>query len=283
MRPIRCCPLALTHLLLAVSCADPTPRGPFATPIDIHLTRYIGRLVTVDALVGTDTARLILDTGGGETIVSRAMAAKLGCRPSGRSVGFRMNGDRVELGLCPAATLIIGGVPFVHDQIGIWDVQQLLPAGAPPVDGVLSLKTFANQPFTLRLAEQRLTLETSQSFREEIAAMTRLRSRLATGPDGDELTLFVRGALMDTAWFLIDNGNLDVVQAAPHLRGGTDTAAAGTWTATLTLEGLPGVRTTFRTRDIIYDGVLSEEFLRLWIVAFNLSANEVWAARAPGN
>jgi hypothetical protein len=192
-----------------------------------------------------------------------------------------MNGDRIDWAFCPAVTLTIGGVPYAHDRIGIWDVRVLLPPGAPPVDGVLSLKTLAHQPFTLRLAERRLTLETGQSFRKQVGGMTRLSSRVATGPDGDELTVFVRGAVADTGWFLIDNGNLDVVQARPQLRGRNDSSLGQTWEATLTIEGLTGVPTTFHTRDIIYDGVLSEAFLRLWTLAFDLSANEVWAARVP--
>jgi hypothetical protein len=93
--------------------------------------------------------------------------------------------------------------------------------------------------------------------------------------------VFVRGTVDDTLWFLLDSGNLDVVQAAPHLRNRTSSSSGAPWEAELTLDGLSGVRTMFRTRDIIYDGALSEEFLRLWVLAFDLSANAVWAARTP--
>lgn len=213
MRPIPLTYLAAVLATCAVmACAsDERPQSAHATPVEVALAPYVGRLVTIDAVIGTDTARLIFDTGGGETVISPAIAERLGCAPSGRSVGYRMNGDRIDFTYCPAVTLTIGGVPFLHDQIGVWDVQALLPPGVPPVDGVLSLKTLAGQPFTLRLKEQRLTLETSQSFREQVDGMSRLRSRLATGVDGDELTVFVRGAVRDTAWFLMDSGNLDVV------------------------------------------------------------------------
>lgn len=269
--------VAMLTSSLVVACV---PHGALETPVDVTLAPYVGRLLTVDAMVGGDTVRMIFDTGGGETVVSPAIAKRLGCTPSGRSVGYRMNGDRIEIASCPAVTLTIGGVPFAHDRIGVWDVQALLPAGVPPVDGVLSLKTLAQVPFTLRLAERRLTLETGGSFRRQVAGMRRLHSRLATGSDGDELTVFVRGVVADPAWFLIDTGNLDVVQAGPHLGRRTASSAGDTWEAELVLEGLPGVRTTFRTRDIIYDGVLSEEFLRQWTLAFDLSANEVWASHA---
>ncbi len=83
----------------------------------------------------------------------------------------------------------------------------------------------------------------------------------------------------DKIFAKMDSGNLDVVQAGPHLQSARSSDAAETWDAELTLDGLPGVPATFRTRDIIYDGVLSESFLRQWIFAFDLSVNQVWAAR----
>jgi len=273
--------LNLIALLLApwvlASAPGEVARAPLASPVDVPLVPYVGRLLTLDAMAGTEPVRLIFDTGGGETILSPRIAARLGCTPSGRSIGYRMSGERIALAFCADVTLTIGGVPFPHPEIGVWDVGAILPAGVPPVDGVVSLKTFAAQPFTLRLAERRLTLETGRSLGRQTAGMTRLRSRLATGTDGDELALFVRGAVNDPAWFLVDSGNLDVVQVGTHVRGAPP-GAGETWDAELTLEGLPGARTTFRTRDLIYDGVLSEEFLRRWTLAIDLSGNAVWAA-----
>jgi len=285
LRPAFTRRVSLVAATFAVTCtSSESPSETKGAPVDVALSPYLGQLLTVDALVGSDSVRLIFDTGGGETVVSPAIAARLGCVPSGRSVGFRMNGDRVDVTFCPAVTLVLGGVSFAHDRIGVWDVQALLPEGAARVDGVLSLRTLATRPFTLRLAERRLTLETAASFRRQIEGMHRLRSRLATGSDGDELTVFVRGVVEDTAWFLVDSGNLDVVQVGPHLRGGGVAPAGqdGAWEAVLTLDGLPGVPATFRTRDIIYDGVLSEEFLRQWTLAFDLSVNGVWAAPRLG-
>jgi hypothetical protein len=260
--------------------ADETQQQVPAAPVDVPLTSYLGRLVTVDAAVGADTVRLIFDTGGGETVISPRIAEQLGCTPSGRSIGYRMTGERIAFSYCPAVTISIGGMPFRHDQIAVWDVQALLPDGVPPVDGVLSLKTFAAQLFTLRLEERRLTLETTRTFRQQTEDMSRLQSRIATGPDGDELTVFVHGTVPDTGWFLLDSGNLDVVQARPHYGRPTVPSVSETWEAELRLHGLPAVPTLFRTREIIYDGVLSEEFLRQWTFAFDLSAKAVWAAPA---
>lgn len=271
--------LVAVQLLIPVAACSPddTQLGSLTAPVEVPLTPYIGRLVTIDATVGPKAIRLIFDTAAGETIISPEVASQIGCTPSGRSVGYRMNGERITYAKCPGVTLLIGGIAFAHDEIAVWDVKSVLPEGVPPVDGVLSLKTLARQAFTLQLAERHLIFETITSYRRRIAAMTRLRSRLATGLDGDELTALVRGAAPGAAWYLIDSGNLDVVQAAPYLQG-TPASPDSTWQADLELEGLPALRTTFRTRDIIYDGVLSEEFLSQWNLTFDLSVNEIWAA-----
>ena len=50
--------------------------------------------------------------------------------------------------------------------------------------------------------------------------------------------------------------------------------------STLTLDGLRGTPTVFRTPEMIYDEVLSEAFLRQRVFAFDLAVNAVWAARA---
>jgi len=250
--------------------------------VDVSLEPYIGHLVTVAASIDSIGILLIFDTGGGETIVTPEVAERSGCVSSGRSVGFRMSGERVDVALCTGVTITIGGVHFVSDEVGVWDVNALLPPDVPTVDGVFSLATLAAQPFTLRLAEHRLTLETSQSLARQVLDMNRLQSRVATGTDGDELTVFVRGAVADTAWgwFLIDSGNLDVVQIAPHLHM-SERIVDEPLRGDLTLDGVSAVPTSFRVSDIIYDGVLSEEFLRGFVWTFDLSTNRVWAARIP--
>jgi hypothetical protein len=171
-------------------------------------------------------------------------------------------------------------VSIAHDEIGVWDIGAVLPPDVPPVDGVLSLRTFAKQPFTLDLSEARLILESEESLAARTAGANRLRSRLATGIDGDELTVLVHAGAPAPGWLLIDSANLDVVQLAPHM------SPPGTgdepWEAELRLDGLPLARAQARTRDILYDGALSESFLRGWTLTFDLRSGAVWAAPARG-
>jgi len=251
--------------------------APVEEPVEVPLEPYVGRLVTVEVTAGAMPLRLIFDTGGGETIIGPRVASALGCTPAGRGIGYRANGERLEFRFCPDVTLTIGGVPLAHEEIAVWDVQSVLPADVPPVDGVLSLKSLGSRPFTLRLADRRLVLETAASLEARVPAMTALRTRLATGPDGGELTVFVHAAAPYPGWFLLDSGNLDVVRVSRPLAANE---MADTWEAELALDGLPAVRTGFRAADIIHDGMLSEAWLREWILTFDLAHNRVWAAPA---
>ena len=252
-------------------------------PIEISLNPYVGRLLTVNALVGDDTLKLLFDTGGGETYIGPDVAHRLGCIPSGRSVGFRMSGEMVESQYCHDISLSIGGVSFHHESIGVWDINSVLPEDLPRLDGILSLKTFQNQPFTLDLSSKRLILETKESLEDRTNNMTRLESRISTGPDGSELTIFLRGKLKDYGWFLLDSGNLDVVLVSQHLGNKIfidSTASSNVWESGLKLSNLSSVSTRFRTKEIIYDGALSEEFMSKWIFTFDISNNSIWVSPA---
>lgn len=248
-------------------------------PIEISLNPYVGRLLTVNALVGDDTLKLLFDTGGGETYIGPDVAHRLGCIPSGRSVGFRMSGEMVESQYCHDISLSIGGVSFHHESIGVWDINSVLPEELPRLDGILSLKTFLNQPFTIDLSSKCLILESKKSLEDRTNTMTRLESRIATGPDGSELTIFLQGKIEDNGWFLLDSGNLDVVLVSQNLVNKKlvdSTESSNIWESELKLRNLSSVSTRFRTKEIIYDGALSEEFMRKWIFTFDISINAVW-------
>lgn len=262
---------------LIAACGGPPRDASVAAAVEVPLVPYIGRLVTVDATIQGEPVRLLFDTGGGETFISPAIAGKIGCAPSGRGAGLRASGERIDFQYCPDVTIGIGGLPFDHPQVAVWDVQAVLSEGVPTVDGVLSLNSFARQPVTLDLERRQLTLETAGSLRQRIASMNELQTRFATGSDGDELTVFVRVTAPTAGWFLIDSANLDVVRIADRFRS-PEASAEGTWEAQLKLEGIPGMKTTFRAADIIYDGMLSEEVLRQWTLTFDLAGQRVWAS-----
>ena len=270
--------ILISFIFLVCSESD-SCNNSIEEPVMVTLNPYVGRLVTAKAVVGADTLQLLLDTGGGETFIIPDVARRLGCKPSGRGIGYRMNGEPVTSQYCYNITLTIGEISFHHEMIGVWDINSVLPEELPPLDGLLSLKTFQNQPFTLDLASKCLTLETKYSLDDRVRNMTRLKSRIATGPSGSEMTIFLHGKLREYGWFLLDSGNLDVVLVSPHLdfnRPIDSTKTSDVWEAELNISNLSPKSTRCRTKDIIYDGALSEEFMSDWIFTFDLSSNAVW-------
>ena len=49
------------------------------------------------------------------------------------------------------------------------------------------------------------------------------------------------------------------------------------------LEGLPSHLERYRAKNIIYDGALSQEFMREYVFTFDLSSNAIWACHYREN
>ena len=108
-----------------------------ATPFD-----RIHHLVTVPVLVGERTARFVLDTGIGLTLLSERLCAAIGCRSGGSTfTGRRMSGQEVTVPLATAPPLAFGGATRRDHVVGIMALDGF-PSGARrrgrlPVPGVL--------------------------------------------------------------------------------------------------------------------------------------------------
>jgi len=250
--------------------------------VELRLGPYVGRLVTLTAVVGGDTLPFLLDTGGGETLITPAVAERLRCTPSGRTVGFRMSGERVEFALCDDVTLTLAGHAFPHPDIAVFDIASLLPADWPPLGGVISLKTFADRAITLDLEKARLIIESQASVAKRVAPMTRVPSRVASGTDGRSLTVFLRMRAPTTGWYLLDSANLDVVRVRSHAISDARQAVGDGETSSgpVRFEGAEAVEAQWRVADIIYDGALSEAYLRQWVITLDLPNGTTWVTRA---
>lgn len=253
-------------------------------PIDISLNPYIGRLVTLDTSIGNESLTLLLDTGAGKTGINPAVAQRLGYKISGRSVGFRMSGEIVEFQYCHDVPLSIGGITINHDLMGVWDIHSILPKELPPLDGFLSLNTFKNHPFTLDLKSKKLTLESQETYKNRITNMNKLQTRIGTGMDGTHLDIFVYSRIEDqSGWFLLDSGNLDAILVSNHITNKLHNKSkenSEVWESEFNFNNCDPITSRIRTEKLIYDGVISEEFMRKWIFTFDLGQNSVWCEKS---
>lgn len=260
--------------------------APAEGAIVIPLKPYVGRLRAMDVEVGGDTLLFLFDTGGGETLLTPEVARSLGCAPEGRSVSFRLSGERVQFAYCPHVELRIEGVAFHHREIAVWDLMAILPPGLPRLGGVISLKTFDGMVLSLALHDNQIRIENREALQRLVSDMQPLRVRIATGMDGSALVPFVAvsTAAMDL-WFELDSGNLDHVLLSPHAASllgvvRPDSVSAGErWEAEgviVEVSRLDPVAVDVAVGDIIYDGVLSAKFLEEWIFVLDLGQRLMW-------
>lgn len=254
-----------------------------ASPVEVPLAPYFRELRTVRVVSGADTLSLLLDTGGGHTLVTPAVAQRLGCEPFGRSVGHRMSGEQVEFQWCAGVQLQLEEVNLSSGLLAVFDLAAVLPPELPRLDGVLALKSFTDRVVTFDFAGNRLILESTRSADARRSAHRPLRVRLATGADGSSLTIFVAAsAEPEPIWLLVDSGNLIGTMLSPDGARQLQVPDAGRDHPTpievdLQLIGLPRTPTSALIRDIIYDGVLGANFFFSNVFTLDLRDHEPWA------
>lgn len=271
-------PTSMRRSLLALAVANALTTPTFAqSPVVIPLGHPTPTIRTVRVAVAGDTLDFLFDTGGGVTVIAPEVAARLGCVPSGRSVGFRMTGQMLSGPYCHDVPLLVGGI-VLRDDAGVMDFAKILGPNAPKVAGMISLSTLRGRALTLDLPHDQLVVETPASLATRVRGMTPLAARLATGVSGGELGVFVGVPAGTTMlWLEWDSENNARTFLAPHaatLLGVTDSTGRGA----VALPIAPNVRPVIavQAKDIIHDGVLSARFLERAIWSVHLAAGRLW-------
>ena len=265
------------RILLGLAVAFGAAPALAQAPIIIPLGHPTPTMRTVRVAVAGDTLDFLFDTGGGVTVISPEVAAKLGCVPSSRNVGFRMTGQMLSGPYCHDVPLSVGGIAL-HDDAGVMDFAKILSPNAPKVGGMISLSTLRGRALTLDLPHDRLVVETSASLAKQVRGMTPLAARVATGISGGELSMYIGVPAGSTMlWLEWDSEHNARTFLAPHaaaLLGVTDSTGRGD----IALPLAPSVRPTIavQTRDIIHDGVLSARFLERATWSVDLATGRMW-------
>jgi Aspartyl protease len=248
----------------------------------IVLKKYFGNLKKVDLSINGKSFSFLFDTGGGETFISPEVANFLNKSVYGNSTGFRMTGEVINYQKCDSVLLKSNSAKLFHPSIGVWDVSKVLPKELPKVDGVLSLKSFADKIITLDLANDRIILETPISYQRKIKNMSLLNSRFANGHDGNELIILL-GILKQRRlyWFLFDSGNLDNLllshTTASEWGIQCDTVTQRSELGTLTIQiGRKNFDNEASSKSLIYDGSLNYSIISKSVFLINFSKKQIW-------
>lgn len=266
--------LLVAAFAAASACAAFRPNAPAdarRTTAALALAPYFRELRVVHVMAGDDPLTMLVDTGGGATLITPAVAARHGCQPYGRDVGYRMTGERVEFQRCDAIALSAGGWRRRVEPVAVFDVNALLPKELPALDGVLALDAFRGDTVTLDWPAAAITVHGSEGA---AAALERhgIEARFATGETGRMLSAFVpvaahRGRL----WFLLDSGNLRGTLVGSHVvadRLLDDPAPTGR--LTLAIASRPPAAMPAEVTNLAIDGALGTSFLMQGPVTLDL-------------
>jgi hypothetical protein len=264
--------LAPLLLAAAVPAAD--------APTVLRLEPYVAGLVTLSVDVGGRPSRLIFDTAGGLTLVTPQVAAEIGCRPFGRLTGFRHDGGRLDLERCGPLAVAAGPLR-AEREVAVFDLMALL-GGAPPVDGIVGLDLFETAPVTIDLEAGEVTFETPASLAARSRDAARLAIRLARQAGGAGLDLFVAAeSPQGLLWLEWDSGNSGPVRLAPHAvrQLGWELSAEASSPRELDVAGLGPVAIEALEKEMIYDGLLNNRFVRDFVWTLDLANGALWAKR----
>jgi hypothetical protein len=269
-------------LTLVTLCSVVYTEATRVVPYELLMGEY---LIVEVVVADTIADRWMLDTGAGGNIVSQKLFDRLTCTPAGRLTGFRMMGERLDIDMYQVSSLEAAGMRQENVLIAPWPALDNMG-----ISGILSLKFFEHQPFTINFAGRTLTIETEQSTADRAKSGTEVPIETQRYRD-KALDVFVMVRLGDTvqAEFELDTGSgrrlwidsrfmsklgidsaSDSVTAVPS-EGGmwhlANLSAMSLWEAPSV--AVDSIQATFRD-SLIYDGVMGTAFWDNRTVTFDL-------------
>ena len=247
-------------------------------PQVIKLERFRKALWKVHLTVEGVPGDFLLDTGGGNTLVTDAFASHLKCKWWGRTTGYNMFGKRNDGPHCDDIHLAAGNVPLAPVNIAKIDFGEQF-AGDKTPDGLLSLDAFDGKTITLDQAAATLTIETAQSQARRTASMKPLPFRMSRECSARCLSVFVGvPTKQGETWLILDSGAGGVsLIARDHAEVfGLDPAVKE---QRLKIDVVPGIHvdSLVLIADMIMDGNLGQPFMSQYVMTFDLKHERLWA------
>lgn len=279
-------------LLVSISLIASISHAQTSTPFELTSEGHI----MVKAKINGVEGNFIFDTGAGLTLITKAFSDKIGKlhKQDGSFTGFRATGEKLIADLYDAQTVALGSFVEKNPVLTIFDVN------LGPIDGLISLMSFKEQPFTIDYTKKEIIFETDKSMLAIRKSGRQIPLQLEESRD-KALTIFAYFIVNDslTLQFSIDSGagsnvyRMNSKFISPlHI----DTANAGK--VLITSEFNPDVKTiiyradvksiaakassTISCRDVkasfidglIYDGILSLNWIGKQIT-FDLKRREM--------
>ena len=248
---------------VAVACGpatEPSP-APAAKAVALALQPYFRELKTVGVSTAGHALTMLLDTGGGATLITPDVAREIGCVPFGRDVGHRMSGEAVEFQRCESLDLSAGTWRRRIEPGAVFDVNRLLPPELPKLDGVLALDAFQGEVVTLDWRAGTLTVHAPDDAQAALEK-SGVPVRIATGDAGRFYSVMLPvTASRGRVWFLLDSGNIRGTLVARHVVRDGLVEIGPNGNAALEIGSRPAVSLRTEAADLDIDGALGTAYL----------------------
>lgn len=118
---------------------------------------------------GRVTSRMMFDTGGGVTLVSKRLCDRVGCVPDGSFTGTRMSGQALTLTMARVPSIVVAGHHATNVRVAVMEGEEFVDPKLG-IEGSLGLDAFRDRAFTLDYGASRLVIEDDASLAKRHAA-----------------------------------------------------------------------------------------------------------------
>lgn len=261
-------------LVYAASKSDDKPQV-------IKLQRFRKALWKVHVTVKGKPGDFLLDTGGGNTLLTDAFAKGIDCKFWGRTTGYNMFGKRNDGPHCDNVQILADDVALTPVNIGTIDFGDQFPGDKSP-DGLLSLDAFDGKAFTLDQRAGTLTIETPKSLAKRTKVATELPFRVSRECSARCLSVFLGVPTAEgMTWLILDSGagGVSLISKDHAKLFGLDPNKKE---QQLKFDAAPGVPidSPVVLADMIMDGNLGQPFMSRYVITFDLAQGRLWLTKA---
>lgn len=250
-------------------------------------------MLKLKAKISGEDIELILDTGIGVNLISKSFCQKLDCKINESLTGKRMTGQSVTIPISQVESLSVAGLEDSNVDVGVVSFKNFLPNTKEftNIQGYLSLNFFKERPFTIDYRKRKLIFENSKTVSKrtinaELLPITKKREGLA-------LTVRVPVAVLDqkTMAMQLDLGtnvltlnNKYLENLSPYFDRSTIKEEAivdetgfkrkRTYVklkGNIKLGSITQKDPTVMFQDIIYDGIIGNDFFKGRVVTYDLA------------
>jgi hypothetical protein len=262
----------------------------------IPFSFILNHLMVIPVTVNGEKRKFLFDTGIGVTVITKKFAEYLKLEPNGIFSGKRMSGQNLSMPLTALKTLKVGSVERGDFPVCIFDTSAF-PSELKEISGILSPNFFEDVIFSMNYEKNEIQIREKQDRLERLChyvipvdveragpsvtifvnallpSSRRVRLELDSGSDAlilnskfmDEIGTDRKASQIDSSSCVDETGN-EYVRYFTTLRGKISMAGS---------EEIYQVDPRVIFQEIIYDGLLGNDFLKNYNVSFDLKLGKI--------